>query len=227
MIKKIVGSLLGIVICFGLVGCTNTENDYSDNSNSQSENTIQKENSSKELTESEKISLKILDLFEQKLAFDSGDYIKGDIPAGEYAFVKFSESGSYYCEKDAAGNIIDNENFDSFGYVKVHAIGNLTNYGILINTSAFEQLGVTGAKQIYELLNNQTNYNQAGYYKVGVDIEPGQYVIESFGSGYWAIMTGPVSASDIVDNDNFNGKASVTLRNGQYITISRATITKQ
>ena len=122
---------------------------------------------------------------------------------------------------------LDYENFDSFGYVKVHAAGNLTTRGVLISINAFEKLEVSGAKQIYEILNNQTDYHDGGYYKVGVDIPAGQYVLESYGSGYWSVMTGAVVSSDIVDNDNFNGRASVNVRDGQYLTISRSSYTKQ
>lgn len=178
----------------------------------------------KELSESDKMLLKIVGLMDDKLTFDTGNYIKGDIPSGEYAFVKFSGSGSYYSEEDAAGNIIDNENFDSFGYVKVHGIGAITTRGVLINVSAIEQLGVTSAKEIYQILNNQENYNQGGYYKIGVDIPAGKYILESIGSGYYAIMSGPVGNSDIVDNDNFNGRAEINVREGQYLKISRAQI---
>lgn len=189
-------------------------------------NTKRKNETKTELTESEKMIVAISSLFNEKLAFDAGDYIKGDISAGDYAFVKFEGSGSYYCEKDAAGEIIDNENFSSFGYVKVHEAGNLRTDGVLININAFDKLGVKGAKEIYEKLNNQQNWNQSGYYKVGIDIEPGKYVVESIGNGYYSILSGPVGNSDIVDNDNFNGKATITLKNGQYLELSRATITK-
>lgn len=171
--------------------------------------------------------VKISDLIDKGLAFDTGSYIKGDIPKGEYAFIKFNGSGSYYSEEDASDNIIDNENFDSFGYVKVHEAGNLTTRGVLISISAFDTLGVSGAKEIYEILNEQKDYNQGGWYKVGTDIEAGTYVIESIGSAYYAIMTGPVGNSDIVNNDNFNGKKQVTVSNGQYLKVSRATITKK
>ncbi len=75
-------------------------------------------------------------------------------------------------------------------------------------------------------MNNQSNWNQSGYYKVGIDIDPERYVVESIGSGYWSIMTGPVSASNIVDNDNFNGRASINLSNGQYLKLSKTTISK-
>ena len=47
-------------------------------------------------------------------------------------YFKCYGSRAYYSEEDSAGNIIDNENFDSFGNVKVHAAGNLTTRGVLI-----------------------------------------------------------------------------------------------
>lgn len=223
---QIVLPIILFIVFFAVIPTdNNVNNNYTPSNNGLSQTT--KKDEKKELTESEKMILKITALMDEKLAFDTGNYIKGDIPAGEYAFVKFSGSGAYYSEEDNAGNIIDNENFDSFGYVKVHAAGNLTIRGVLISINAFEKLGVSGAKQIYEILNNQTDYHDGGYYKVGVDIPAGQYVLESYGSGYWAVMTGPVGSSEIVDNDNFNGRASVNVRDGQYLTISRSSYTKQ
>lgn len=171
-------------------------------------------------TPREEMILKISDLFTTKQAFDTGSYIQGDIPVGEYAFVTFEGSGQYYSEKDAAGNIIDNENFDSFGYVYVHSAGNLQTDGVLINTTAFSTLGVTGAKQLYEVLNEKSAYLESGWYKTGVDIQPGQYTIESYGEGYVAIMSGPVGKNEIVDNEIFNGRYNVNVANGQYLKIS-------
>lgn len=229
-----------LVLSLTITGCgsesnnanrNNNQTNYelnNNNSNSNSNNNSKQEQKPRELTESEKMIVKISELIDDGLAYDTGSYIKGDITPGEYAFVKFDGSGSYYSEEDAAGNIVDNENFDSFGYVKVHGVGNLETRGVLISVSTFERLNVTGAKQIYEILNNQTDYNQGGYYKVGADIEPGQYVLESIGgNGYYSIMSGPVSNSNIVKNDIFNGRASVTLKSGQYLDLSRSTITKQ
>jgi hypothetical protein len=168
----------------------------------------------------------IMGLIDTKQAFDSGSYIKGEIPVGEYAFISFNESGKYYSEKDTAGNIIDNENFDSFGYVYVHDVGNIETQGVLINIAAFKTLGVTSAKEIYETMNNVQNYKESAWYKVGVDIQPGQYVIESYGEGYVGIMAGPVGKSDIVDNEIFNGKHMVTVSAGQYLKVSRGVISQ-
>lgn len=224
MKKRILFCLIAILLVFSVSGCGSSSN--GENYDDESKNGI--ENPKRELTESEKMINNISNLIDEGLAYDTGDYIKGDILPGEYAFIKFDGSGSYYSEEDAAGNIVDNENFDSFGYVKVHGVGNIETGGVLVSLSALNKLNVTGAKQLYEILNNQKNYNQGGYYKVDVDINSGQYLLESIGgSGYWAIMTGPISNSEIVDNDSFNGRASVNLKSGQYITLSRATITKQ
>lgn len=80
-------------------------------------------------TDQEIMLHKLLNLIDEGLAFDIGSYIKGDIPAGEYAFISFDGSGSYYVEEDTAGSILDNENFNSFGYVHVHEEGNLETRG--------------------------------------------------------------------------------------------------
>lgn len=168
----------------------------------------------------------VIALIKEKEAFDTGNYVKGEVPPGEYAFVKFEGSGAYYCEEDGAGNIIDNENFYSFGYVKVHAAGNLETRGALIKIEALEKLGVRGAKELYEKLNKVSDWSESGYYKVGVDIDPGTYTLESMGQGYYAIKSGPVGSSNIIKNNNFSGKNSVNLKNGQYLELSRAKIYK-
>lgn len=148
------------------------------------------------------------------------------VPAGEYAFVTFEGSGQYFVEKDDAGNIIDNENFDSFGYVYVHGAGNIQIDAVLINLNDFDTLGVSSAKEIYEILNDKTDYKDGAWYKVGVDIPAGEYVIESYGEGYIAIMSGPVGKSEIIDNEIFNGRYAVNVSDGQYLKISRGTISQ-
>lgn len=174
-----------------------------------------------ESTPQQEMYTKIIELMDTEKAFDSGTYIKGDIPAGEYAFISFDGSGQYYSEEDAAGNIIDNENFDSFGYVNVHNAGNIKNDGALISTDAFETLGVKSAKEIYQVLNNiEEDYKDSAWYKIGVDLPSGNYVIESYGEGYVAVMSGPVGESDIVNNENFNGRYQVNVSDGQYLKIS-------
>ncbi|MFD2045997.1 hypothetical protein ACFSTA_12595 [Ornithinibacillus salinisoli] len=179
-----------------------------------------------ELTPQQLMLQDIVSLIDSNQAFDTGSYTQGDIPKGDYAYIPFEGSGQYYAEKDLAGNIIDNENFDSFGYVSVHDVGNIETQGVLISAEAFETLNVSSAKEIYEVLNDLEDYKDSGWYKVGVDIPAGQYVIESFGEGYVAIMSGPVGNSEIVDNEIFNGRYTVNVTDGQFLKISSATITE-
>ncbi len=177
-----------------------------------------------ELTEREQMIENILDLIDEGLAFDTGSYVKGDIPKGEYVFVTFDGSGSYYSEEDSSGNIIDNENFESFGYVEVHEAGNIQSDGALIGVDSLDDLDVTGAKELYEVLNEVEEYEDSGWYKVGIDIEPGEYTIESYGTGYVASMSGPVGNNSINQNENFEGRYSINLNEGDYLVVSRATI---
>ncbi len=220
-LQVVIPLILFVTFIMAIPDENNTYNNTSNENNYSEEKENNNSTQPKELTESEKMVLKLSTLMDSKLVIDSGDYVKGDVPAGEYAFIRFG-SGQYYSEEDEAGNIIDNENFDSFGYVKVHEAGDISTRGILVNVTAFEQIGVKSAKELYEILNEKTDWNQSGIYKVGIDIEAGRYTLESLGSGYYAILTGPVGNNDIVDNDNFNGKATVTIKNGQYLQLSRA-----
>lgn len=163
--------------------------------------------------------------------FNPGDYISGEIPEGNYAFVGFAveddeifDQKYHYSEENKNGETIDFDMFDSFGYVYVHGEGNVKTEGALINESAFEKLKVNGAKQIFELLYAKSDYVDAGYYKVGVDIPAGSYVLESNGEGYAAIETGPVGDTEIITNNKFNGKYQVDVEEGQYLTFTKASI---
>ncbi|NML30048.1 hypothetical protein [Paraburkholderia antibiotica] len=153
--------------------------------------------------------------------FKPGSYAKGIIPKGEYIFV--SKDGGYFSE-ELNGQIIDNENFPSFGYVYVHGIGDIKNDGYLISPSAVQKIGYVGALDVYQAMNRQTGYNFSGTYKVGVDIPAGRYTLESAGDAYIAVVTGPLGKGEIVWNDNFNGSRTANLSIGQYLQVSNASI---
>src|SRR5699024_1266496 len=205
---------------------SNNENvEVNENDDNESYADMLEELDEYEYTEKDRMIDEIVALFDDDLAFDTGSYSKGDIPKGEYAFVKFEGSGSYFSEVDGADNIIANENFDSFGYVQIHEAGNVEIDGVLINIEAFDTLEVTGAKEIFELINEiEEGYNESGQYKVGYDIDPGKYEIESYGSGYVGITDGPVGNGEIVNNDNFNGTYDVDIKDEQYLMLSKAYI---
>ncbi|KLV27213.1 hypothetical protein ABW02_06730 [Niallia circulans] len=204
----------------------NTSSEIEDTSNT-TETTEEAIEEPIELSPEDEMIQKITNLIYEGKAYDVGSYIQGDIPKGDYAFVTFDGSGEYYSEKDQAGDIVDNENFDSFGYVYVHGVGNIQTDGVLIKVSEIENLGVSNTKELFEILNQTGDFNGSAWYKVGTDIPEGQYVIESINDAYVAIMSGPVGNNKIIDNDNFNGKYSVSVKNGQYLVVSGGTITKQ
>lgn len=233
--KKIIVLLFAAII---LSACGSSENENSDvkrEDSAEEENVTEteeefeydeedEEDLFEELTAQEETIQQLVGLFDEGVAFDAGSYTKGDIPEGEYAFVTFEGSGEYYSEVDESGDIIDNENFSSFGYVYIHEAGDIETSGALIDIDSLEELDVQGAKELYEVLNEKENYSDAGWYKVGVDIDPGEHEIKSYGSGYIAIKSGPVGNNDIVQNDNFDGEYSIELQEGQYLVISKATI---
>lgn len=154
-------------------------------------------------------------------AFEPGSYAKGKIPKGEYAYV--GESEGYFGE-ELNGQIIDNENFPSFGYVYVHGIGDIKTDGYLLSSVALSKLGYTSASDVYRALTKQKAYNFSGMYKVGADLPAGNYVIESAGDAYVSVNTGPLGNGEIVWNDNFHGTKTANLTNGQYLELNNASI---
>lgn len=164
---------------------------------------------------------KLNSLKARKLVFVPGTYAKGTIPKGEYIFI--SENGGYYSE-ERNGQILDNANLSSFGYVYNHAVGDVTTQGILVSQEGLKEMGFPSAKSLYESVTKQENYNFSGSYKVGIDIPAGSYTIESAGEAYVEINRGPIGNGEILSNANFNGTKLVNLRNGQYITLQKATI---
>lgn len=207
---------------------TNTNNQEESNKNKEEvevkevDNDIEEEE--EEYSERDQFIFEVLDLIENGLAYDTGEYSKGEVKKGEYAFVKLQDGGEYYSEVDLAGNIIDNENFSSFGYVQVHEAGDITTDGVLISLEGLEILGMSGAKEVFEIIFETEDYYDSGIYKVGSDIKPGEYLIVGYGKGYVSVNTGPIGNSDIVENEHFDDSYKVKVKEGQYLEVSRGTI---
>lgn len=220
MKKKAFTAVILILLVFCMTGCGNST---SKEATSPTPSNI--EWKSPEPTGAVKLAQDIVALQKESLSFEAGNYAKGKIPPGDYIFISLGDTGRYYSEEDMSGSIIDNQNFPSFGYVTVLGAGNVTNRGCLISVNALEKLGVSSAKQIYEMINNVSGYNQSGMYKVGVDIPEGTHTINSLGNdGYYAILSGPVGNKEIVDNKIFNGSITLDLTAGQYLELNRASI---
>ncbi len=74
--------------------------------------------------------------------------------------------------------------------------------------------------------NEESSYPASfgeGTYRVGVDIEAGEYRLTATTSvpGYWAVTNSSAPDASIIGNDNFNGSTYVTVQDGQYLELSR------
>jgi|GEM_PF-617133 len=142
--------------------------------------------------------------------FSKGMYKVGeDIPAGEY-FIQTDGFGSYDIYKDAAGEErLDIETFNNFDYVTVEPGHYIDVSGKFINVLSAPPVQVGGE----------------GTYKVGRDIQPGEYrIIPEKDSGYFAILTDSTINQKIIRNDNFTSQRYISLLPGQYLKVSRALI---
>lgn len=72
--------------------------------------------------------------------------------------------------------------------------------------------------------DDKLDWYSSGMYKVGVDIQPGEFLIVSTEtSGYFAVLKNSSGSFDsIISNDNFSYRTYVTLLDGQYFEVKRA-----
>lgn len=217
---------MGVFATVALVGC-DSKDDTSQSSDQAPAAAAAKQkpdsdsNASPEKAQAPQRPSVMEELVSAGLAFEPGSYAKGKIPKGEYAYV--GETAGYFGE-ELNGQIIDNENFPSFGYVYVHGIGDIKTDGYLLSAVALSKLGYTSASGVYRALTKQKTYNFSGMYKVGADLSAGSYVIESAGDAYVSVNTGPLGNGEIVWNDNFHGTKTANLTNGQYLELNNASI---
>lgn len=152
----------------------------------------------------------------------SGMYKVGtDIAAGTYYFqATGSVSGYYAITSDASGeleSIIANDNVSTFSFLTV-------NDGQYLEVTRGK---IAPANQIGRIDPTSGRYG-TGTYRVGIDIPAGEYNVQNDGSrnfAYYAILfdaSGKLEA--IVDNDNFESNAYITVSEGQYLKLSAAYI---
>lgn len=72
-----------------------------------------------------------------------------------------------------------------------------------------------------EPTNNSTTQYTSGQYKVGTDIQAGEYILfASGGTGYFSVST-DANGNDIIINENFNYNTIITISDGQYFELVR------
>mgnify|MGYP003618920709 CR=1 FL=1 len=188
------GILIFVILAVGSVGGSSSSYDSSAKKKEENTKTNTASNS-----EPEKEEVK---------GYKEGMYKVGsDIPAGEYVlFADNSGNGYYERNEDSGGDsIIDNDNFSTFVYVnfKDGEYAKIANSRAVSSSEITESLAKDGITK--------------GTYKVGKDIEAGEYKIVSEGDTYWERTD---KDGEIIDNDNFENTAYVTLKNGEYFKLT-------
>lgn len=151
--------------------------------------------------------------------YDAGMYKVGtDIPAGEY-ILKPSAMAYYQVASDSTGaleSIVSNDNFSGTRYITVSDGQYLT----LTSCTAYPASYVSEGKVKNDNLSG-------GMYKVGVDIDAGEYKVTPDGNGYYEVDSSSAGTLDaIVANENFSSDVYVTVSDGQYLKLSGATLSK-
>lgn len=139
-----------------------------------------------------------------------------DISAGEYLLMSDGVAPAYFqVSKDSTGSlnsIISNDNFEGSRYVT------------LVNDQYFELRSAKFAPiDKAPVQAPKDGVYGPGMYKVGRDIEPGEYKLkpQAGAMAYFEVAKDSKgSLNSIVANDNFDAEKYVTIQAGQYIKIN-------
>lgn len=144
--------------------------------------------------------------------------VGADIPAGEY-ILDPSATAYYQVASDSTGtleSIVSNDNFSGTRYITVSDGQYLTLTSCIAYPASYVSDGT--------IKNDNLS---GGMYKVGVDIEAGEYKVTPDGDGYYEVDSSSVGTLDvIVANENFSSDVYVTVADGQYLKLSGATLVK-
>lgn len=79
-------------------------------------------------------------------------------------------------------------------------------------------------KRTYELIDSNHLFEKrydSGQYKVGNDIPEGEYVMFTDSSSGYFGLTSDANGNDIIANENFNYNSIISVRDGEYLELSR------
>lgn len=78
-------------------------------------------------------------------------------------------------------------------------------------------------KEIYKLSGRNLfeNKYESGQYKVGTDMEPGEYVFFANSSRGYFCVSSDANGNDIISNENFSYNSIMTVCDGEYLELSR------
>lgn len=160
-------------------------------------------------------------------SYPEGTYVVGqDIPAGEYLLQCSDEWGGYvevryddnWGSFDDPDAYVGNDAFENRTYVRFED-------GQYVQ---FERCDAIPADQA-PAFDGSNGYPE-GTYRVGYDIPAGQYTLTQTTEyeGYYIIFTDPADEMEsIVENNLFEGSMTITVEEGQYLSLSLSEILPQ
>ncbi|MEG2230660.1 MAG: cell wall-binding protein, partial [Lachnospiraceae bacterium] len=142
-----------------------------------------------------------------------GTYKVGtDIVAGAYVLLNNSKYSSYYAvSSDSTGDsIIANENF---------------NYNSIVTVNDGQYLKLTRCTLSPILEVPTIDYTHGNMFYIGYHLPAGEYKLQCTDarfSAYYSVSNDALQ-KDITTNDNFTGQTYVTVKDGQFLKLSRCT----
>ncbi|MEH7514314.1 hypothetical protein V7146_16495 [Gottfriedia acidiceleris] len=199
-----------------IIGFANSAND----TNTKTASTKPKEETKKEVAKKEQPKKETPKKAAPKKvdnSIKSGMYKVGsDIQPGEYVLMA-DGSGYFQVSKDSSGtleSIVSNDNFTTDAIVSVKA-------GQYFEFKDAKAYPIAKAPK----LDPKNGKLGEGTYKVGLHIQPGEYKVVADGMAYVEVSKSSYHGlEDIVTNDNFEGEKYITVKAGQYIKVSSASI---
>lgn len=196
---KVLTVIIAVVVLGGIIGAS------SGDSKTTTENATTTQDTNTVATTEEKVEEK---------GFAGGQYKVGtDMPAGEYVIVG---SGYLQISSDSSGefgSIVENDDYSNRTIIAV-------TDGQYVQFSGRAYTWDDAPK-----VDTSSGVLKDGKYKVGVDFAAGEYKVTPSGDGYLAVSTtASESIGSIVTNDNFNTEKYITVQDGQYLKLTRASL---
>ena len=198
--KKMISTVLILALVFSLCACGGNQSGQA--------NASTVENETNTFPEPEDISA------EKTKTEPAGMYKIGpDIPAGMYYLQAEESAKGYFCiSADSSGySILDNDNFGSHYFLEIED-------GDYLELTRCVAIPIEDAEIEFDK-NNLTE----GMYRVGVDIPAGEYKLTQTSNfaAYVCVYEGCSKNRDIITNDNFENQKYITVKDGNYLLITR------
>lgn len=214
--------LLSSMLVLSNVGVLNAQESSESSSSLESSESVNSDESSQESMSDEESTAENK---EKKDPFDPSSYetvfeadvykIGSDMPAGEYKLFALEKYASYDLTGDARGEeYIAYNSIETFAYVEVEE-------------GQFLEISDAFAVPVEEVEPAEAEDGKfgPGVYRIGIDIEPGEYKVTSIGDYASYDISTDANLRDYVDYGSIEKSNYVEVRDGEYLELVEAELT--